>query len=141
ADQVIDRVVERAEAVGATELGAFAGVIEDVSENDLDAGGVEGANHLAKLDDLVVLDGARGIRGLRRRESDAVVAPEIPQPLAGQRIRERAIVLVELVHRQQLDRGDAELLQVGNLLNGRGELPGLATPDEGWQVKPRTCSS
>ena len=32
-----------------------------------------------------------------------------------------AIVLVELVHRQQLDGRDAELLQIGNLLDQAGE--------------------
>ena len=44
---------------------------------------------------------------LGRREGDRVVAPEVPQLLAGQRVDERAVVLVELVDRQQLDGRDA----------------------------------
>ena len=42
--------------------------------------------------DLAVLGAAGGVGGLRGGEGDAVVAPEIPQPLAGRRVDEGAIV-------------------------------------------------
>ena len=65
--------------------------------------------------------GGCGVGRLGRGEGDAVVAPEVAQLLAGQRVDERAVVLVELVDRQQLDRRDAERLQVGDLLDQAGE--------------------
>ena len=67
----------------------------------------------------------RGIGGLGGGEGDAVVAPEVPQLLARDRIGERAIVLVEFVHRQQLDRGDAELVQIRNFFDKSGEGAGM----------------
>ena len=50
---------------------------------------------------------AGGVVGVRREEAEGVVAPVVAQALVEQRG-----VLDELVHRHQLDRGDAELLQV-----------------------------
>ena len=84
---------------------------------------------------------AGGVGGLGGGEGDAVVAPEIPQLLAGQRVGERAIVLVELVDRQQLDRRDAEAFEIGNLLHQAGERTRLGDGGRGWTVKPRTCTS
>ena len=71
--------------------------------------------------DLAVLRAAGGVGRLRGGEGDAVVAPEVAQLLAGQRVDERAVVLVELVDRQQLDGRDAQPLQVGDLLDQAGE--------------------
>ena len=51
---------------------------------------------------------AGGVVGVRREEAEGVVAPVVAQALVEQRG-----VLDELVHRHQLDRGHAELLQVG----------------------------
>ena len=50
---------------------------------------------------------ARGVLGVRGEEAEGVVAPVVAQALVEQRA-----VLDELVHRHQLDRGDAEPGQV-----------------------------
>ena len=68
---------------------------------------------------------AGGVGGLGGGEGDAVVAPEVAQLLAGERVGERAVALVELVDRQQLDGRDAQLLQVGDLLDQAGEGAGV----------------
>ena len=102
---------------------------------------VEGAHHVAKFGDLAVLRPAGGIGGLGRAEGDAVVAPEIAQLFSGERIGEGAIVFVEFMDGQQLDGGDAKLLQIGNLFDEAREGAGLGNAEVGWQVKPRTCSS
>jgi hypothetical protein len=64
------------------------------------------------------------------------VAPVVDQP-------RRAILGVELEHRQQLDGGDAEVLEVRDLLDqaGVGAAVASPTPELGWRVKPRTCIS
>ena len=67
-----------------------------------------------------------GVSRLGGREGDRVVAPEVAQPLAGERVDERAVQLVELVDRQQLDGGDTQLLQVGDLLDQAGEGAGVS---------------
>ena len=121
AEHVIELVVEAAEGIGPAAVVAFAGVVEDDVEDDLDAGRVEGPDHLAELVDLAVLGAGGGVGGLGGGEGDAVVAPEIAQPLAGVGIDERAIALVELVDRQQFDGRDAQRLQIGNLLDQAGE--------------------
>ena len=71
--------------VGAAAVVALAGVVEDDVEDDLDAGGVERADHLAELVDLAVLGDGGGVGRLRGGEGDAVVAPEVAQRLAGRR--------------------------------------------------------
>ena len=125
AEHVIEFVVQAAEGVGSAAVVALAGVVEDDVEDDLDAGGVKGPDHVAELVDLAVLAAAGGVGRLGRREGDAVVAPEVPQPLAGLRVGEGTIVLVELVDRQQFDGGDAQLFQIGDLLDQPGKVPGL----------------
>ena len=65
------------------------------------------ADHGLEFLDLLagVAGGAVGV--LRGEEADGVVAPVVVQALVLQ-----GAVVDELVHRHQLDRGDAELLQV-----------------------------
>ena len=82
AEHVVELVVEAAEGIGSAAVVPFAGVVEDDVEDDLDAGLVEGADHVAELVDLAVLLAAGGVGGLGRGEGDAVVAPEVPQPFA-----------------------------------------------------------
>src|SRR5207249_2018612 len=70
--------------------------------------------------------GVAGVRRLGRRVRHRAVAPEVAQTPAGGRVDERAVELVELVDRQQLDRGDAQVLQVRDLLDQAGAGPGVA---------------
>jgi hypothetical protein len=48
-----------------------------------------------------------------------------------------------LVHRHQLDRGDAQFLQVRDLVDdaGEGAARSAGTPELARRVKPRTCIS
>ena len=106
-EAVVGRVVDALEAQRRPEVVALGGVVVDDVEDDLDAGGVHRLDHRLELLDLLAL-GAGGVVGVRGEEAEGVVAPVVAQALVEQRG-----VLDELVHRHQLDRGDAELLQVG----------------------------
>ena len=88
---------------------ALGGVVVDHVEDDLDAGGVQRLDHLLELGDLTAGVAAAGIARLRGEEVDGVVAPVVAQPLLQQ-----VTVVEEGVHREQLDRGDAEILEVGD---------------------------
>ena len=93
-------------------------------------GRVEGLDHVAEL---VRAGRARsaggGVGRLRGGEGDRVVAPEVRQLLAGQRVDERAVVLVELVDRQQLDGRDARATSGrGSSRPARRTCPGCGTP-------------
>ncbi len=70
-------------------------------------GVVQASHHALELLDLAALAGHRRVRVVRREEADRVVAPVVRQALL-----DEAVVGDELVHRQQLDRGHAEPLQV-----------------------------
>ena len=87
---------------------ALASVVVDDVEDDLDARVVQPAHHRLELADRVV---GRGVAHVRREEADGVVAPVVDEAS----IDEVALVDV-LMHRQQLDRRDAELDEV---LDGR----------------------
>ena len=50
---------------------------------------------------------------MRRKEGDRRIAPVVDQA-------RRGILGIELKHRQQFDRGDAELLEIRNLLDQAG---------------------
>src|SRR5262245_19610949 len=95
-------------------------MVEDDIKNHFDASAMQGPNHLFEFVDLVELGGTSGITGLRSGKGDAVIAPEIEEPLAGLGIDERAVALVELVNWQQLDRGDTQLFEVRNLPDDTG---------------------
>ncbi len=72
--------------------------------------------HLELVDLLADLAEVAVVR-LGGEEGDGVVAPGVRQLLARERVAERAVELVELEDRQQLDGGDSQLLQVGDLLD------------------------
>src|SRR5262249_15977520 len=105
------------------------GMIEDDIKNDLEAGGVEGADHLAELSDLTVFRAGGGVGGLGSPEGDTVVTPEVAQPLARFGVDEGTVVLVKFVDRQQLHGGDGEVLEIGDLLRQAPERAGMS--DEG----------
>ena len=102
----------RKQSVGPSSI-AFGGVVEDDVENDLDAGAVQRLDHVAELVDRAERILPRAVGLVRREERDRRVAPVVD-------LARRAILGVELEHRQQLDRGDAELLEIGNLLDQAG---------------------
>ena len=60
--------------------------------------------------------------------ADGLIAPIISEPVADQ-----GMVVHELVHRHQLDRGDTEALQVVDY--GRVGQPGIGAPQLGWYLR------
>ena len=117
-------------------LVALGGVVEHHVENDLDARPVQRLDHVAKFVDRAERILPRAVRLVRREERDRRIAPVVD-------LSRRAILGVELEHRQQLHRGDAELLEIRDLLDqaGVGAARLLADAGTGWRVKPRTCIS
>ena len=87
-------------------LVALGRVVEDDVEDHLEAGAVQRPHHATKL---VHLSAAvlRRVAVVRGEVADRLVAPVVAQSALHQ-LR----VVDELVHRQELDRGDAEALQV-----------------------------
>ena len=122
--QVVDGVVQPAQAEGGAALVAFGGVVVDHVEDHLDAGAVQRLDHVAEFVEHRQRPLRRGTRGgvahMRRKERDRRIAPVVDQ--AGRRV-----LRVELEHRHQLDRGDAQVDQVRDLVDqpGIGAAPGL----------------
>ena len=86
---------------------ALAGVVVDDVENHLEPGGVERLHHRLELAHLLAVRAARAEALVGREEAQGVVAPVVGQPAAGEKtLGDR------LVHREQLDRGDPQLLEV-----------------------------
>ena len=109
AQHVVAGIVDAAERQRRAQVIAFGGVIVDDVEDHLDAGRVQLLHHAAKF------GGGRGAGGVALRggeEADGVVAPIVPEALLDQ-----IPVVEELLHRQQLDGGHAELDEV---LDGAG---------------------
>ena len=131
-EQVVGRVVEPAPAEGGAALVALAGVVEDDVEDHLDARLVERLHHRLELAHGVARARLGRVGGLGREERDRLVAPEVPERLPGQQVRARVVALLELGHRHQLDRGHAQLLQVGDLLDQPAE--GAGVRDAGARV-------
>ena len=104
---VVADVVEAAEAQRRPERAALGGVVVDHVEDHLEARAVQRLDHRLELVDLLAAVPGRAVAVVRREEADRVVAPVVRH--AGARdVRLRG----ELVHRQQLDRRDAEVLEV-----------------------------
>ena len=95
-------------------------VVDDI-EDDLDAGVVHGLDELLEFLNLPAFPASR-VLVVRGQVRDRVVAPVVPQAF----LLERR-VLHELVHREQLDGGNAKPLQV--LHRGRMRHPGVGAPD------------
>ena len=106
-EPVVRLVVEALERQGRAEVVAFRGVVVDDVEDHLDARAVQRADHVLALGDRRADRAPRRVLVVRREEADRVVAPVVPQPALEQRA-----VVDELVDREELDRGDAEPLQV-----------------------------
>ena len=102
----------RKQSVGPR-LVAFGRVIEHDVENDFDPGAMQRLDHVAKFVDRAERILPRAVGLVRREERDRRVAPVVD-------LSRRTVVGVELKHRQQFDGRDAELLQIGNLLDQAG---------------------
>ena len=85
------------------ELVALGGVVVDHVEDHLEAGRVQRLDHLLELDDLLAVVAGAGVAALRGEVADAVVSPVVGQALLDEVLR-----VDEVVHRHELDGGDAE---------------------------------
>ncbi len=100
---VVAGIVEAAKRQGRPQFAAFGRVVVDDVEDQLEARRVQAADGDAQLVERAI----RQIARLRREEADAVIAPVVAQALLQQ-----GAVLHEGMDRQQLDRRDAEPVQV-----------------------------
>ena len=110
---VIDAVLQALEAQGRAVLVALGGVIENHVQDHLDVRRVEGPHHLLELADLGPRLRAHRVPAVRSEEANRVVAPVIgPRRAVAETIEDG-----ELVDRHQLDRRNAQRLQVRDLLD------------------------
>ena len=107
AEPVVARGVHALEAQRRPEVVALGGVVVDHVEDDLDAGRVQRLDHAPELLHLLAEPAQRGVAVVRGEEADGVVTPVVAQPQV-----DEAVVVHELVHRHQLDRGHPEPGQV-----------------------------
>ena len=106
-EPVVGGVVDALERQHRAEVVALGGVVVDDVEDHLDARRVQRLDQLLELLHLLAALAARGVLVVRREVADRVVAPVVAQAAL-----DEVRVVDELVDRQQLDRGDAEPLQV-----------------------------
>ena len=115
---VVGLVVDAAHAQRRAEVVALGGVVVDDVEDHLDAGVVHRPDHRLELRHLLAEVARRAVAVVRGEEADGVVAPVVAQALV-----EQGVVVDELVDRHQLDRRDAEVLEVVD--HGRVGEPGV----------------
>ncbi len=106
-EDVVGLVVDAPKREGGAIVASLGGVVVDHVQDHLDVGPVQRLDHVAKLGEGILAAGVLGVGGKKRH---GAVTPVVGEPLGG-------ILRIELEHRQQLDRGDAEGLQVGDLLD------------------------
>ena len=112
-EDVVGVVLQAAEAERRSALVALGGVVEDNVEDDFQGRPVQRLNHVPELVERPERVLARAIGRVRREERDRRVAPIID-------LARRGILRIELKDGQQLDGGDAEFLEVGDLLDQAG---------------------
>ena len=103
-------------------------MVEDDVEDDFDAGAVQRLDHVAELVEDVERPARELIRVMRREERDRLVAPVVDAAC-------RRLLRIELEHRQELDGGDAQVLEVRNLFDQarrRCRASPAETPELGW---------
>ena len=106
-EAVVRRVVDALEREHRAEVVALGGVVVDDVEDDLDARLVQRLHHPLELAHLLAGRAGRRVVGVRREVADRAVAPVVRQPLV-----DEEVLVGDVVDGQQLDRGDAEVLEV-----------------------------
>src|SRR5262249_12141067 len=87
-------------------------MVEDDVEVDFDPSGMERLDELAAFLPGPGSFRIAGVGRLGRAEGDRVISPEVPEVDTGQRIDERAVILIKLVDRQQLDCRDPQGMEM-----------------------------
>ena len=102
-EPVVGGVVDAAPRQRRPELVALGGVVVDDIEHDLEPGLVVALDHVLELVHLLTARTAGRVGRMRGEVRQGVVAPVVGQPVADQ-----VLLVREVVHREQLDGGDAE---------------------------------
>jgi hypothetical protein len=97
-------------------------VVEDDVQDHLQPGPVKRLDHVAELVEGSEPVRSRAVRLVRREQGDRRVAPVVDPARGG-------VLGIELKHGQELDRRDAQVLEVGDLLDQPGVGPGLVGRD------------
>ena len=92
---------------------ALGGVVVDDVEDHLDARAVQRLDHPLELAHLLAARAAGRVQRVRGEVADRAVAPVVRQPALVQEA-----LVGDVVDRQQLDRGDAQALEVAERLVG-----------------------
>ena len=106
-EPVVGGVVDAAEGQRRPQVVALGGVVVHHVEDHLDTGLVQGADHRLEFLHLLAAPTVCGVAVMRGEEADGVVAPVVVQPAVVQ-----VAVGDELMYRHQLDRRDAQPMQV-----------------------------
>jgi hypothetical protein len=122
--EVVELIVEPPPANRRAPFVPLRGVVEHHIEDDLDAGLVEGLDHLLELANLPAPVVVVGVEPVWGHEGRRVVAPVVAQRLAGVRVDAVQLVLVELLDGHQLDGRDPEVREVGNFFGEPAKGPG-----------------
>ena len=129
---IVGLVVDALEAEHRAEVVALGGVVVDHVEDHLDARAVQGLDHPLELAHLLAADARRRVGGVGREEADRRVAPVVREaPLV------QEVLVGDVVDGQQLDRGDAERLEVRDgVLGGQaGVRPAQVLAHAGAQLR------
>ncbi len=118
---VVRRVVDALERQHRAEVVALRGVVVDDVEDHLDALAMQRLDHPLELAHLLARRARRGIVRMRREEADRAVAPVV-----GQAPVDEEVLVGVVMHRQQLDRSHAEVLEVPDRGLGRQAAVGPA---------------
>ena len=103
-EPVVGGVVDALEGQHRPQVVALGGVVVDDVEDHLDAGAVQRLDHPLELAHLLAAAPVAAYAAVRGEVADRAVAPVVVQPALDQ---ERLVG--DVVDRQQLDRGDAEV--------------------------------
>ncbi len=125
---VVEAVVQAAEHERGAALVALGGVVVDDIEDDLKTGFVKSADHLFELAHAAFGVARGGVLVVRGEEADGVVAPVV-----GEAFFEQELVVQMLVDGQELEAGDAEVLQVADDL--RAGQPGVGAAQTGGHAR------
>ncbi|OPZ24118.1 MAG: hypothetical protein BWZ01_02959 [Deltaproteobacteria bacterium ADurb.BinA179] len=116
-------------------MARFSGVVENHVHDHLDAGGVQGPDHVPELVERSKWTAFGAVSRMRSEECHGTVAPVVAEPRG-------SVLHIELLNRHELDCRDAELLEVGDLLHesciGAAFFrahPGVRVPGESAHVE------
>ena len=128
---IVREIVDPLESERRPHLVALGRVIVDHVEDHLDAGVVEGADHIAQP----LLSTRPQIAVRRGEEAQRIVSPIVPQALG-----EQVVVVREPVDREKFDRRDPERLHIADNLLVAEALEGAAQGLGNGRVKLREAA-